>query len=97
MVSFTNKRIYEGRRDLKHSLFYFYAVFTSSIMTTKRKETNDMSIYNGYCIGNGRCSECPFWALEGKDGCRCLETNQDVYNYVLSREINKGCPIIEEK
>lgn len=56
-----------------------------------------MSIYNGYCIGNGRCSECPFWALEGKDGCRCLETNQDVYNYVLSREINKGCPIIEGK
>lgn len=56
-----------------------------------------MSIYKGYCIGNGRCNECPFWVFEGKDECRCLETNQDVYNFVLSREVNKGCPIIEEK
>ena len=53
-----------------------------------------MSIYNGYCIGSGRCSECPLCVPEDKDGARCLETNQDVYNYLLSREINKNCPIV---
>ena len=56
-----------------------------------------MSIYNGYCIGNGRCIECPFVIPEDKDGYRCGISNQDTYYYMLSREVNKGCPIIEEK
>ena len=46
---------------------------------------------------DGRCGGCPFWIWNyNEDECRCVETNQDVRNYVLNGHINKKCPFIQD-